>query len=114
MSSTRRSPGQLRSLASWLFATLAFVLSGLPARAFAQAAAHAPGHGTAAGHGQHQVGGEANIILPDLSTTQMLGTDGRTLLMGGLVVCALGLLFGLLSFSQLNKMPVHKSMRDIS
>lgn len=113
MSSTRRSPGQLRSLASWLFATLAFVLSGLPALAFAQAAAHAPGHGTAAG-GHHQAGGEANIVLPDLSTTQMLGTDGRTLLMGGLLVCAFGLLFGLLSFSQLNKMPVHKSMKEIS
>ena len=34
--------------------------------------------------------------------------------MGGLVVCALGLLFGLVIYTQLKNMPVHKSMREIS
>ena len=40
-------------------------------------------------------GGEANLILPDLSLVSFHGIDGHTLLLGGLVVCVLGLLFGL-------------------
>src|SRR5205823_13249866 len=44
----------------------------------------------------HKVGGEANLIIPDLSQVSFVGgVHGRSLLMGGLVVCALGLLFGL-------------------
>jgi len=58
--------------------------------------------------------GEAHLILPDLSQGSFLGTDGRTLLMVGLVICALGLLFGLLTYFQLKNLPVHKSMRDVS
>jgi K(+)-stimulated pyrophosphate-energized sodium pump len=42
------------------------------------------------------------------------GVGGRTLLSGGLVVCALGLLFGLTTFISLKKLPVHESMRDVS
>ena len=34
--------------------------------------------------------------------------NGRTLLMGGLVICALGLLFGLMTFTQLKNLPVHR------
>jgi K(+)-stimulated pyrophosphate-energized sodium pump len=34
--------------------------------------------------------------------------------MGGLAVCALGLLFGLVMYSQLKRLPVHESMREIS
>ncbi|HEV8151002.1 MAG TPA: sodium-translocating pyrophosphatase, partial [Gemmatimonadales bacterium] len=59
-------------------------------------------------------GGEANLVVPDLSQAQFLGVNGRTLLMSGLVVCALGLLFGLLIYSQLRNMRVHESMREIS
>ncbi|MDQ3649263.1 MAG: sodium-translocating pyrophosphatase [Acidobacteriota bacterium] len=62
----------------------------------------------------HRPGGEANLILPDLSQVTFLGLDGRTLLMLGLVVCVLGLLFGLAIFVQLKNMPVHRSMRAIS
>src|SRR5262249_12740986 len=40
--------------------------------------------------------------------------NGRTLLMGGLVVCALGLGFGLFVFTQLKNLPVHASMREVS
>ena len=40
--------------------------------------------------------------------------SGRTLLMVGLVVCVLGLVFGLVIYSQLKNMPVHQSMREIS
>ena len=47
--------------------------------------------------GTAQAGGEANLVVPDLSTVDFLGgvVNGRSLLMGGLVVCALGLLFGI-------------------
>ena len=34
--------------------------------------------------------GEAGLIIPDLSSVDFLGMHGRTLLMGGLGVCALG------------------------
>ena len=36
-----------------------------------------------------------SLILPDLGQVQFLGMNGRTLLMAGLLVCVLGLLFGL-------------------
>ena len=53
-------------------------------------------------------------MLPDLSTVDFVGINGRTLLMGGLVVCALGLLFGLATFTQLKNLPVHASMLEVS
>ena len=56
--------------------------------------------------------GEAGLIIPDLSSVDFLGMHGRTLLMGGLAVCALGLLFGLIIYGQLKRMPVHQSMLD--
>lgn len=60
-------------------------------------------------------GGEANLALPDLSTvTVMGGLSGRGLLMAGLLVCVLGLGFGLVSYLQLRKLPVHVSMREVS
>ncbi|HEV7890067.1 MAG TPA: sodium-translocating pyrophosphatase [Pyrinomonadaceae bacterium] len=76
------------------------------------------GAGSAAQTG-HRPGGEANLLLPDLSKQSFLGADGRaidghTLLLLGLVVCALGLAFGLMIFTQLKNLPVHRSMRDIS
>src|SRR5690349_5583960 len=57
-------------------------------------------------------GGEASLVLPDLSTVDFSGINGRTLLMGGLVVCVLGLLFGLTTFTQLRNLPVHASMLE--
>ncbi len=62
---------------------------------------------------QHQ-GGEANLVLPDLDQAQFLGVGGRTLLMGGLLVSFIGLLFGLMISKQLDKMPVHRSMLEVS
>ena len=59
-------------------------------------------------------GGEANLLIPDLSSVQFFGLPGHTLLMAGLVVCALGLLFGLVIYGQLKRLPVHESMREIS
>ena len=60
-------------------------------------------------------GGEAHLILPDLAQATFLGgTNGRALLMWGLGVCALGLLFGLVTYKQLRALPVHRSMLEIS
>ncbi len=59
-------------------------------------------------------GGEANLILPDLSTAQFLGMSGTALLSIGLLVCLGGLVFGALVYRHLAALPVHKSMRDVS
>jgi K(+)-stimulated pyrophosphate-energized sodium pump len=60
------------------------------------------------------LGGEANLVLPDLSSVEFRGVNGRTLLMMGLVICVLGLLFGLVTVTQLKALPVHASMREVS
>ncbi|MBZ5640784.1 MAG: sodium-translocating pyrophosphatase [Acidobacteriia bacterium] len=64
--------------------------------------------------GATHAGGEASLVLPDLSQAQFLGTDGHTLLLFGLLVCLAGLLFGLLIMAQIRNMPVHEAMREIS
>ena len=64
---------------------------------------------------EHRGGGEANLVLPDLSQALFWGTiNGHTLLMGGLVVSALGFLFGLMIFTRLRSLPVHQAMREVS
>jgi K(+)-stimulated pyrophosphate-energized sodium pump len=63
----------------------------------------------------HKAGGEANLVLPDLDQATFFGNiGGKTLLYGGLGVCVLGLLFGLMIYTQLKNMPVHKAMLEIS
>jgi K(+)-stimulated pyrophosphate-energized sodium pump len=85
-----------RLLACLLPAALAALT--LPARALAQAAG----------------GGEADLRIPDLSTVSFFGIPGHTLLLYGLIFCGLGLLFGLVSYGQLKRLPVHESMREVS
>ncbi|HXM38959.1 MAG TPA: sodium-translocating pyrophosphatase [Gemmatimonadales bacterium] len=64
---------------------------------------------------QHPAGGEASLVLPDLNQATFLGgIGGRPLLLWGLVICALGLLFGLATYTQLRKLPVHRAMLEIS
>jgi len=63
---------------------------------------------------EHAGGGEANLVLPDLSTVNFLGVNGHALLMWGLLFCVGGLLFGLAIYVQLKNLPVHRSMREIS
>src|SRR5256884_494670 len=58
--------------------------------------------------------GEASLRVPDLGQVTFGGVSGRALLMWGLVVCALGLGFGMVIFAQLKNLPVHGSMREIS
>src|SRR6202035_3365710 len=61
-----------------------------------------------------EVGGEANLKLPDLSQVSFLGINGHQLLLYGIIFCVFGLIFGLAIYSKLKNLPVHKSMRDIS
>ncbi|MEX2153408.1 MAG: sodium-translocating pyrophosphatase [Gemmatimonadaceae bacterium] len=63
---------------------------------------------------QQRAGGEANLVIPDLNTVQFLGMGGKTLLSYGLIVCAAGLLFALIIYGRLKRLPVHSSMREIS
>jgi K(+)-stimulated pyrophosphate-energized sodium pump len=63
-----------------------------------------------------QEGGEASLHLPDLSTARFLGDriDGHSLLLFGLIFCALGMIFGLIIYMRLKNMEVHKSMLEVS
>jgi K(+)-stimulated pyrophosphate-energized sodium pump len=57
---------------------------------------------------------EADLLLPDLHSVTFAGINGHQLLLFGLIFCVLGMLFGLFMFLQLKKLPVHRSMREIS
>jgi len=59
-------------------------------------------------------GGEANLVLPDLSSVSFFGMNGHALLTIGLLFCAGGLLFGLTIYVQLKNLPVHRTMLEIS
>ncbi|HKO95470.1 MAG TPA: sodium-translocating pyrophosphatase [Pyrinomonadaceae bacterium] len=64
---------------------------------------------------QSHSGGEANLVLPDLSSVRFFGNlDGHTLLLSGILICILGLAFGLAIYMNLKKLPVHRAMREIS
>jgi K(+)-stimulated pyrophosphate-energized sodium pump len=62
----------------------------------------------------HRPGGEVNLQLPNLNQGDFLGFTGHEILMSGLIVSVLGLLFGLLSYANVKKLPVHKAMADVS
>jgi K(+)-stimulated pyrophosphate-energized sodium pump len=62
----------------------------------------------------HRPGGEVNIQLPDLNQGDFLGMTGHQILLTGLVVCVLGLLFGLWTYTAVRNLPVHKAMADVS
>jgi K(+)-stimulated pyrophosphate-energized sodium pump len=59
---------------------------------------------------------EAELILPDLKSVKFFGDkiDGASLLTWGLVICAFGIMFGIVQYSNIKKMKVHKAMLDIS
>ena len=61
-----------------------------------------------------EAGREASLKLPDLSQVQFLGMDGHKLLTFGIIFCVLGLLFGLMIYTRLKNLPVHRAMREIS
>ena len=61
---------------------------------------------------------EADVKIPDLSSVQfqLFGSNvgGVPLLYIGLVVCVLGMAFGLVQYSQTQKLEVHSSMQNVS
>ena len=65
---------------------------------------------------QSHGGGEANLELPDLSAVSFFNDsiNGHRLLLIGIVICALGLAFGMAMYMNLKKLPVHRAMREIS
>jgi K(+)-stimulated pyrophosphate-energized sodium pump len=81
-------------------ASVAVTLAGAAA-----AAAKPPGEATA---------GEANLKLPDLHQVQFLGVSGHNLLTVGILFCIFGLLFGLVIYSRLKNLPVHRAMAEVS
>src|SRR5215475_2831459 len=100
---------RLRRIATTVAAGFALIAVGA-----APALAQTPGEGAA-----HR-GGESSLVLPDLSTVKFLGADtqsginGHSLLLIGLLVSFLGMVFGLIIYMQLKKLPVHRAMLEIS
>jgi K(+)-stimulated pyrophosphate-energized sodium pump len=64
----------------------------------------------------HAASGEADLKLPNLGAATFFNgaVNGRTLLLYGMIIAALGLIFGFLTYTRLRDLPVHKSMREIS
>jgi len=58
--------------------------------------------------------GEADLVVPNLGSVSFLHSDGRTILLWGMLICVFGFIFGLVQFVSIMKMPVHKAMKDIS
>jgi K(+)-stimulated pyrophosphate-energized sodium pump len=62
--------------------------------------------------------GEADINLPDLSqvTFNILGAQvaGLHLMYAGILVCLIGLVFGLIQYNQIKRLPVHEAMGNVS
>lgn len=81
--------------------------------AAALALASFPVHANEAGHVS-----EANLVLPDLAdkalATFLGGMSGWALLSWGILICLAGLVFGAVIYGQIKRMPVHKSMADVS
>jgi K(+)-stimulated pyrophosphate-energized sodium pump len=61
--------------------------------------------------------GEADIHIPDLTQVTFAGlggVHGTTLMYGGIAICLLGAIFGLLQYTQTKALPVHESMAKVS
>jgi K(+)-stimulated pyrophosphate-energized sodium pump len=109
ISGLRRTKAAISSTAPQICRTVLSIASGLALLLITASSTLAQSTG-------HRPGGEANLILPDLSRVTFFNgsVDGHTLLLVGIGVCALGLLFGLWIYMQLKNLPVHRSMREIS
>jgi K(+)-stimulated pyrophosphate-energized sodium pump len=90
-----------RGLSLGLIAGLAAVLAG------AAEAGATPAHG-----------GEASLVLPDLADASIAsflgGWSGWKLLSIGILVSAAGLVFGRVLYRQIERLPVHRSMAEVS
>src|SRR5678816_4612037 len=93
-----RFPGARTTQTAVLVWLCAVVLAGI----LAPAAAHAS---------------ELDLQIPAIDTSYSLfgmTVSGLTLLYIGLAVCLLGMGFGLAMYTKVKRMPVHKSMSDVS
>ena len=109
MDAIRHLPRRALTPLVWVLLVGSALALGLPPAARAQtpapaAAVSAPAHS----------GGEASLKLPDLAQASFVGMTGRTMLQWGLLICLLGLAFGLVIYFQLKNLAVHQSMREIS
>src|ERR1700684_1934375 len=59
-------------------------------------------------------GGEAHLKLADLSQVNFRSIDGHKLLLFGILFSVFGLLFGLVIYTRLKILPVHRAMCEIS
>ena len=99
----------MKSIKALLTSVALLVVTLFGGSAFAQAA-----HTGMAPVGGHH-GGEDSLSIPDgLDTQLFFGMPASHLLLSGLVVCALGIAFGIVIFFQLKNAPVHKSMLEVS
>ncbi len=66
--------------------------------------------------GSMALANEAAIVLPALNVTfpNLGGVSGETLLWSGFGVAILGILFGLMEFTTIKNLPVHRSMLEVS
>lgn len=63
------------------------------------------------------LGSEADIQIPDLGAVKfagMGGLNGTTLMVLGIVICAIGALFGVVQYFQTKSLPVHECMAKVS
>ncbi|HNQ66082.1 MAG TPA: sodium-translocating pyrophosphatase [Smithella sp.] len=60
--------------------------------------------------------GEADIQLPDLTQVAFMGgsLQGLTILNVGLIICLIGMAFGIMQYVQTKNLPAHKAMLDVS
>ena len=60
--------------------------------------------------------GEADINLPDLTQVAFMGgsLQGLTILNVGLIICLIGMAFGIMQYVQTKNLPAHKAMLDVS
>src|SRR6266404_723481 len=61
--------------------------------------------------------GESDIKIPPLDAVKFDGLGGvsvAALMYGGLLICLIGAVFGLIQYKQTRALPVHKSMADVS
>ena len=59
---------------------------------------------------------EADIKLPDLTQVNFMGGQltGMMILNVGLIICVIGLIFGVMQYVQTKNLPAHKAMLDVS
>jgi len=83
----------MKRVVSFLSAVSVFLLSGFSTKCFA---------------------GEADLLIPDLSSVNFVGVNGHTLLFWGMSICVFGMLFGLFQYMQVRGLKAHPAMTEIS